>query len=111
MNATHETHWRLLAERSTTEARQTYADAVKLARSLGLDYLQSANVAERPIGEILTRVEILENHRVEQAPLRRAALGGYQKPKIMLSELFSEYELTQRASLSKMSPDQVRKVD
>jgi integrase len=109
MNATHEAHWRLLAERNTTEARQTYADAVKLARSLGVDYLPSATVATRPIGEILTRVEMLENHRVEQAPLRRAALGGYQKPKIMLSELFSEYELTQRTNLSKMSPDQVRK--
>jgi hypothetical protein len=109
MNATHEAHWRLLAERNTTEARQTYADAVKLARSLGLDYLPAATVSERPIGEILTRVEMLENHQVEQAPLRRVALGGYQKPKIMLSELFSEYELTQRSSLSKMSPDQVRK--
>jgi integrase len=109
MNATHEAHWRMLAERKTTEARQTYADAVKLARSLGLDYLPSATVAERPTGEILSRVEMLGNQRVEQAPLRRAALGGYQKPKIMLSELFSEYELTQRTSLAKMSPDQVRK--
>src|SRR2546421_12107516 len=38
MNDTHEAYWRSLAENKATEARQSYADAVKLARSLGLDY-------------------------------------------------------------------------
>ena len=33
MNATHEAYWRSLAENKATEARQSYADAVKLARS------------------------------------------------------------------------------
>jgi integrase len=110
MNATLEAYWRGLADRKTAEAKQTYLDAVKLARSLGLDYQTPAVTAMAPIEDVLARIEtLIANGMMNNAPLRRAALGAVEKPPIMLSSLFTEYEQTQRIALSKMSPDQVRK--
>ena len=83
---------------------------MKLARSLGLDYQTPAVTAMAPIEDVLARIEtLLANGMMNNAPLRRAALGAFEKPPIMLSSLFTEYEQTQRIALSKMSPDQVRK--
>jgi integrase len=110
MNATHEAYWRSLAENKATEARRSYADAVKLARSLGLDYLTPSTWAQQPIEDVLTRIETAATDgRMDNPALRKAVLGGVEKPAIMLSSLYSEYEATQRTRLSKMSPDQVRK--
>ena len=110
MNETLEAYWRGLADRKTAEAKQTYLDAVKLARSLGLDYQTPAVTAMAPIEDVLARIEtLIANGMMNNAPLRRAALGAFEKPPIMLSSLFTEYEQTQRIALSKMSPDQVRK--
>ena len=110
MNETLEAYWRGLADRKTAEAKQTYLDAVKLARSLGLDYQTPAVTAMAPIEEVLARIEtLIASGMMNNAPMRRAALGAIDKPPIMLSSLFSEYEQTQRIALAKMSPDQVRK--
>jgi integrase len=110
MNETHEAYWRSLAETKATEARQSYADAVKLARSLGLDYQPPSGWAQQPIDEVLRRIETATlNGRMNNPGLRKAVLGGIEKPDIMLSTLHSEYEATQRTRLSKMSPDQLRK--
>ena len=110
MNATLEAYWRALSESKTTEARQAYADAVKLARSLGFEYQTASAGAEKPIAEMLTRIEtLMVGERWKDPALRKATLGGVEKPKIMLSDLFTEYEATQRTNLAKMSRDQVRK--
>lgn len=105
-----EAYWRSLAAKQDADARQAYADAVRLARSMGLDYQPPAVAAEKPITEVLTRIEtLMEGERWKDPALRKAALGGVPKPVIMLSGLFEEYQATQRIRLSKMSPDQVRK--
>lgn len=110
MNETLEAYWRGLADQKTAEAKQAYLDAVKLARSLGLDYQTPAVTAMAPIQDVLARIELLMiNGMMSNAPMRKAALGAVEKPAIMLSSLFTEYEQTQRIGLSKMSPDQVRK--
>jgi integrase len=110
MNETLEAYWRGLVDHKTAEAKQTYLDAVKLARSLGLDYQSPSVGASRPIEEVLARIETLMlAGKMDSAPLRKAALGGVDKPKIMLSDLATEYEATQKTALSKMSPDQQRK--
>lgn len=49
MNETLEAYWRGLADQKTAEAKQAYLDAVKLARSLGLDYQTPAVTAMAPI--------------------------------------------------------------
>jgi integrase len=110
LNATQEAYWRSLAENKATEARQSYTDAIKLARSLGLDYLTPSVGAQKPIGDILARIETaMAQGRMDNPALRRAVLGGVEKPEIRLSSLFTEYEATQRTKLSQMSPDQLRK--
>jgi hypothetical protein len=110
MNETLEAYWRGLAEQRTVEAKQTYLDAVKLARSLGLDYQTPGVTAMAPIEAVLTRIEtLMASGMMNNAPMRKAALGAIDKPPITLSSLFSEFEQTQRIALAKMSPDQVRK--
>jgi integrase len=110
MNQTLEAYWRGLADNRATEARQSYADAIKLARSLGLDYLTPSNWAQKPIEEVLTRIEtVMAHERMDDPGLRKAILGGVEKPEIRLSTLFSEYEATQRTNFAKMSPNQQRK--
>lgn len=110
MNATLEAYWRGLAERKTAEAKQTYLDAVKLARSLGLDYQTPSAWATASINDVLARIEtVVANGMINNTPMRRAALGAVDKPSIMLSTLYDEYEATQKLTLSKMSPDQQRK--
>ena len=110
MRTTEEAYWRSLADGKASDQKQAYGDAVKLARSLGLDYLTPTDAAQQPISDVLTRIEtLLADGRVENPTIRKAALGAVDKPKIMLSDLFAEYEATQKTALSKMSEDQVRK--
>jgi integrase len=110
INETLEAYWRTLCAGKTTEARQAYADAVKLARSMDLDYVPPAEGAERPIADVLARIEtLMDGERWKDPALGKAALGAIPVPVIMLSSLFEEYQTTQRLKLAKMSPDQVRK--
>jgi hypothetical protein len=110
MNETLEAYWRGLAEQKTAEAKQAYLDAVKLARSLGLDYQAPSVWAKASIEEVLMRIEtVVANGMINDMAMRKAALGGVDKPAIKLSSLFDEYEITQKIALSKMSPDQQRK--
>jgi integrase len=83
---------------------------VKIARSLGLDYLQPVQIAEQPLNEVLSRIEtLLVEGRIENPAIRKAVLGAVEKPRIMLSDLFEEYKATQKTAISQMSADQVRK--
>jgi len=110
IDQTVETYWHDLAQRKTVEARQGYSDAVKLARSLGLNYQPAAAVAEKPIGEVLARIETaIAGGRIEHAGMRKAILGGADKPAYRLSGLFAEFKETQRVKLSKKSPNQLKK--
>jgi integrase len=109
INATQEAYWRGLTD-GRADAKRSYADAVRVARSLGLDYLLPDQIAQQPLADIIQRVEtLITDRRIEHPGTRMAVLGGVEKPRIMLSDLFSEFEQTQKTALSKMSPDQVRK--
>jgi integrase len=110
MNATLEAYWRGLTEERATEAKQQYLDAVRLARSIGLDYQTPSVWATASIEDVLARIEtVVANGLINNAPIRKAALGAIEKPPILLSQLYNEFEITQKLALSKMSPDQVRK--
>jgi integrase len=110
MNATLQAYWRGLTEERATEAKQQYLDAVRLARSLGLDYQTPSVWATASIEDVMARIEtVVANGLINNAPIRKAALGAIEKPPILLSQLYDEYEITQKLVLSKMSPDQVRK--
>ena len=108
LNEQQEAHWRSLA--SGTPGKQRWQDAVTIARSHGLDYLTPDEAARRDINELLARIENLKDgDRRTDVAIVDAVLGGVEKPRVMLSDLFTEYEKTQQTPLSKMSPDQRRK--
>ncbi|MBR0937292.1 tyrosine-type recombinase/integrase [Bradyrhizobium jicamae] len=108
LNEQQEARWRGLA--AGTPAKQRYQDAVTLARSHGLDYLTPTEAALQQISALLARIEVLQaGGRKTDVVTVDAVLGAVEKPKIKLSDLFGEYELTQKTPLSKMSADQVRK--
>lgn len=108
LNEQQEARWRGLA--SGTPAKQRWRDAVTLARSNGFDYLTPTEATQRDIGEVLARIEALKvGDRRNELAVVDAVLGAVEKPRIMLSDLFDEYEKTQQTPLSKMSPNQKRK--
>jgi site-specific recombinase XerD len=108
LNEQQEAHWRSLA--SGAPGKQRWRDAVTIARSMGVDYLTPDEAARRDIGELLARIETLNvGDRKTDVAVVDAVLGAVKKPKVMLSDLFTEYEKTQQTPLSKMSPDQRRK--
>ena len=57
LNAAQEAYWRSLSDGKAADSKQSYTDAVKLARSLGLDYLAPSDAAQRPINELLRRIQ------------------------------------------------------
>jgi hypothetical protein len=93
INETTEAYWRGLSEQKATDALRAYDDAVKLARSLGVEYAQPSEWAARPFHEVRARVQaVIANGRIDDQAERRAIMGGVEKPKIMLSSLFSTYQ-------------------
>ena len=79
MNEALEPCWRGLADQKSAEAQQTYLDAVKLARSLGLDYQTPSVGASAPVEEVLRRIEtLILGHSINDPALRRGVDGGPQ---------------------------------
>jgi integrase len=110
LNETHEAYWNGLAENKAVEAEQAYADAIRLARSFSLDYQTPTFTAQQPILTVLQRVETTNvKGRMDNPAARKAILGGVEKPRIMLSTLYSHYEAGQRTRISKKSKNQTRK--
>lgn len=115
INGELEAHWRLLAEaaergQSIDQVAPRFEAAVRTARRLGLTYRPAAELAQAPIGELLSRIELLEQRgATKSAPLVAAVLGGVEKPKLTLSQLFAAYEKLAGDRLIGKSEDQVRK--
>jgi len=108
LNEQQEAHWRSLA--SGTPGKERWKDAVTIARSHGLDYLTPAEASQQRLEELLARIETLKvGDRKNDVAVVDAVLGAVDKPRVMLSDLFDEYEKTQQTPLSKMSPNQKRK--
>jgi integrase len=110
LNADLEAYWRGLLAGNAVAAQERYADARRLARALGFSYVAASEIAGGDLVSLLRRVEALtDRDTVEDAAEVTAVLGGAAKPAFHLSGLLAEYEAINRASLTQMSPDQVRK--
>ncbi|MEW6257019.1 MAG: tyrosine-type recombinase/integrase [Pseudomonadota bacterium] len=112
LNADLEEYWRGLAAGRSAEAQERYDEARKLARRAGFDYVPVAALAERP-DDILRRLAALATSAKERPEIQQemtsALLGGEEAPALRLSGLLEAFEDLQRASLSTMSDDQVRR--
>jgi integrase len=110
LNATQEAYWRSLSEQDAADAVRAYDDAVKLARSLGVDYLQPSEWATKPFHEVRARVQaVMADGRIDDPAKRRAIMGGVERPKLMLSSLFSAYETIQSVAIAGKSERQRQK--
>lgn len=90
------------------DAAKRYERAIAGARHFGLPYIQTAELIQGPVAEIVTRAEVLEKTGAE-ADKTAAVLGGVPPPKIMASDLLKRLEGIEAASLSKKSKNQLRK--
>lgn len=110
INSDLEAFWLGLLNGRAEEARSQYDAARKRARGFGFDYLTTDAIAEGPLPEILARVRAAKSEPMEREDLAAsAALGTVRVPRLMLSELFDEYERLSAADLRDLSPDQRRK--
>lgn len=110
LNETLEAYWRGLSEQKAADAVRAYDDAVKLARSLGVDYLPPVESAARPFPEVRARVQaVMDGDRIENPAIRKAIMGGVDKPRLMLSSLFSAYETIQSVAIADKSERQRQK--
>lgn len=104
-----EAYWRGLVEGKAQEAADRYNAARARARVLGFDYVESPQLADRPVLEILERYEkLLTGKMVEDAGARAAVLGFEAKPSIKLSEVFPQFERLSRNYVKDKSPNQLR---
>jgi site-specific recombinase XerC len=110
LNAVLEQYWLDLANGQAQEAQRRYDGARRRARVFGFDYAPAAVLAERPLLELLERVEkLLEAGLLDDAGAAAALLGGEPKPALKLSEVFPKVEELTRGEIADMSPDQIRK--
>lgn len=110
MNLDLEAYWRRCASGERRQAQADYAEATRRARILGIDYLPAAAVAQETPANLIRRIEALaQGDRVFDADTRAAVLGGIEQPKIMLSQLFEEFETATATERLNYSPGQLRK--
>ncbi|MBB2963776.1 tyrosine-type recombinase/integrase [Methylobacterium sp. R2-1] len=105
-----ETFWRASLGGQKADAQARYDQARIMARRMGFEYLGAAEVARLPMDEILGRIEALaEPGKADDRVAEAAVLGGIAPPKLMVSDLFGEFERLSAAELRDLSPDQKRK--
>ncbi|WP_375413011.1 tyrosine-type recombinase/integrase [uncultured Bradyrhizobium sp.] len=109
LNSELEAHWRELAGNGCDEAIRTYDEARRRARSLGFEYLDNPQLLLAPWEKRVERLEaILANGLENDKGARTALLGTTQRPSILLSKLFDEYETTTKDETKNFSRNQLR---
>lgn len=108
LNAQLEVYWKGLRDGQSAEQRIRFDAAQARARALGLTYKPAAEMTD--VDEILRRVAVLMREKVIEEPTEVAAiLGGEAIPRIMVTELVTEYEDIQQTALRAKSPRQLHK--
>jgi integrase len=91
------------------EALDRFERTVKLARSMGLSYRTRSERGD-DIVDLVQRLEALAARGlVDNEAAVDAALGGVERPPVLLSTMFEHYEKHVGDRLLKKAPDQVRK--
>jgi integrase len=109
LNSELEAFWRASLVGESVDAKARYDRARKDARRLGFEYITAAEIAQRPLVEILERFEALAAGKPDNRPAEVAVLGLVKPPALDLDGLFDEFEALMKPSLIGMSEDQMRK--
>lgn len=110
INAATEAYWKGLFLGRADEAHQRYEAARQFTRALGHDYVPAAELVDRPDSDIVARVRSIQAKGLKpSAEAAPAVFGLVEPPELKLSKLLDTYEATQRATLMRNSPEQVRR--
>lgn len=104
-----EKYWTGLIQRGAGDQRRDYFQKIKqMAQAHGLAYRNVAAVAELPLNELITRVELAEMHNTPTA--RSAFLGDeLEEPQMLLSDCLEKYWPLIEDRLTEKSQFQLRK--
>lgn len=110
MNRELEAYWRGLVEGKALEAAERYTEARRRARTLGFEYTEAADLANKGTLDVLQRLEALvERKLVDDTAATAALLGGEKRPTVRLSEVFPRFESQVKAEIKDMSPNQLKR--
>lgn len=104
INKDLEAYWALLAAGRDGDATQQFDAMRHAARRHRFAYLTASEIADRPLPEIVARLDVRRDNPRDTA----AILGLVDRPRILLSELFEKFETLTRDEVMKMSPNQLR---
>ncbi|MEO6013663.1 MAG: integrase [Devosia sp.] len=103
-------YWRGLKDGQENEARRRFEEAQRRARDLNLSYLTNQEIAGGPVEDMYRRLELLVSRgSLDDEAEVAAVMGGEAKPRLMLSQLYAEFEALMEPSLERHSPNQRRK--
>lgn len=110
MNRELEIYWRGLVESKSQDATGRYADARRRARILGFDYVETSELANRSLVEVLERLEkLVSEGLLDNTPSRAAVMGFEKLPAVKLSEIFAIFENQTKNEVKDMSPNQLKR--
>ncbi|WP_235860678.1 site-specific integrase [Roseibium suaedae] len=113
LNREAEAYWAGLASGRVDAAAERYHEAVRRARARGFAYQSVRELADPSsawLGDVLTRVEAVSQRSSTVAVADADAfLGGLEPPKLRISDLFEEFEKSQKVYLRDLAEDQKRK--
>ncbi|WP_298242060.1 tyrosine-type recombinase/integrase [uncultured Bradyrhizobium sp.] len=109
LNEELEAYWRTLSEGKSKSKSDAYDEAKRRARALGLDFLDNSQIVVMPLAGQVERVETLVGKGgMKDDGVTAAVLGTQQRPVLMLSEIFREYEAVTKDEVQDYSPHQLR---
>jgi integrase len=109
LNSELEAFWKAAVHGPAREQAARYDAARQCARTLGFEYVESAQLVQFPIERLLERLETLVTKGMADQPVARAAaLGTEKRPIPMLSALFDEFEKLVSDETKALSPEQLR---
>ncbi|MCV6592590.1 MAG: tyrosine-type recombinase/integrase [Silicimonas sp.] len=97
--------WEAKMEGDTKLAEHLHRRARQTAQRLGFEYLRPQDIAELPLGEIVTRAAVARRGEAEED----AALGMAEPPAITVSKALELFWEVSRDKISNKTEDQVRR--
>lgn len=93
VEAEYTAYWEGLAAGHAHDAAAAYEAARQLAKARGYPYRPAAELAQGPINDLLTRIEIVAGTRgsLEQVAEARALLGGVEQPLVTISTALEDF--------------------
>ncbi|WP_085905863.1 site-specific integrase [Kiloniella majae] len=85
VNQATEEYWDNLEGSQSQLAQERYETAIKMARKVGLSYLQAEEIATIPLEDIMHRLSFMKGNKKDAAKMA-AVFGGVEEPELTLMQ-------------------------